>query len=673
MKLILPFILLTGAKLVSSNHICSKYTKALFTNDTADNQLLLIQSVVDLAVLGDSDLNVPGIYSSAGGLVPFFKGTAGNTTNRGGVPVSINFIDNGSNQDTLLQHLYQFFGAVLGCRAAGFPEYEGVDDMYEVHKFMGITYDQNNYFIGQVGASASALGVTDEDVTIVASILNTTFNTRCPPIVTDTVIAPNILVGTNPSICTDISCPLAINTTCVDGPDSAPVSSPVTVNDATLCMKYTTALFTNDTADNELALIQAVVNLAVLGDAEMNVSGILAPEGGLVAFFSGAAGNTTNRGTPVSINFLDGATNQETLLMHLYQFFGALLGCTAAGFPQYAGNPDMYDVHKFMGITLDQNNYFIGQVGAAASALGVTDDDVAVVAGVLDGIFNTRCPPPLTESDGVPSFLVGTNPSICTDNSCPLAINATCNDSPGNATLCSKYTTALFMSDTAENELTLITAVVNLAVLGNATLNVPGILAAAGGLKSIFDGSAGKNANRGGSAVTINFLDGGTNTDTLLQHLYQFFGALLGCTAAGFPAYSGVADMYQVHRFMGITLEQNNYFIGQVGAAASALGVSDDDVMTVANVLDGTFNTRCPPVLATSDGVPDFLVGTNPSICTDSSCPLDMDSTDTTCNQAAVPTKSPVLRAIESTSDATTNTKSIVTMITAIIAWSCLM
>ena len=130
------------------------------------------------------------------------------------------------------------------------------------------------------------------------------------------------------------------------------------------------------------------------------------------------------------INFLDGASNTQILLAHLNQFFGSLLGCSAAGFPVYEGVPDMFTVHKFMVITQEQNDYFISQVGASASALGVSDDDVMVVANVLDNTFNTRCPPLLTESDGVPSFLVGTNPSICQAPSCPLADNSTCEGIP---------------------------------------------------------------------------------------------------------------------------------------------------------------------------------------------------------------------------------------------------
>lgn len=206
---------------------------------------------------------------------------------------------------------------------------------------------------------------------------------------------------------------------------------------ATLCTNYTTALFGSDTGDNELTLISAVVDLAVLGDSELGVPGILAPEGGIAGFFSGL-GPTTNRGgRAVTVNFLDGAadlpnpsptSNTAILLSHLYQFFGALLGCSAAGFPAYEGETDMLRLHKFMGISQAQNDYFITQIGLSASALGVTDDDVTAIANFLDSTFNTRCPPLLTETDGVPSFLVDTNPSICQALSCPLADNSPCED-----------------------------------------------------------------------------------------------------------------------------------------------------------------------------------------------------------------------------------------------------
>lgn len=204
----------------------------------------------------------------------------------------------------------------------------------------------------------------------------------------------------------------------------------------TLCTKYTAAVFGNNTAENQLALITAVVNLAVLGDAEQGVPGMLAEEGGLAPFFTGAAGATSNRGGQmVKINFLDGAgdlpnppatSNTFNLFIHLYQFFGGLLGCTAEGFPAYEGNPSMYEVHKFMFLDQNQLDFFNEQVELAASALGVANEDVMVIGEVLDGLFNMRCTPKLTADDGVPSFLVGTNPSVCTASSCLVSDPGAC-------------------------------------------------------------------------------------------------------------------------------------------------------------------------------------------------------------------------------------------------------
>ena len=187
----------------------------------------------------------------------------------------------------------------------------------------------------------------------------------------------------------------------------------------TFCTKYTTALFGVDTGENELKLAINIVRLAVMGNEKLGVPGILAPEGGLASFFSGVM-PTTNRGDqPVAIDFLDDAVvvsvpkaaaavpqnnNLAVLLDHLYQFFGALLGCTAAGFPEYQGEVDMFRVHKFMGLEQDMNDFFISQIGLAASTFGVSDEDVMAVVGLLDSTFNTRCPPPIREKSGLPEF-----------------------------------------------------------------------------------------------------------------------------------------------------------------------------------------------------------------------------------------------------------------------------
>jgi hypothetical protein len=83
-----------------------------------------------------------------------------------------------------------------------------------------------------------------------------------------------------------------------------------------------------------------------------------------------------------------------------------------------------------MRITKEQNDFFFSQVAGAASALGVSDEDVTTIVTILDTVFNTRCPPLLTASDGVPSFLVGTNPSVCSADSCPLPPGSVCKNEP---------------------------------------------------------------------------------------------------------------------------------------------------------------------------------------------------------------------------------------------------
>lgn len=91
---------------------------------------------------------------------------------------------------------------------------------------------------------------------------------------------------------------------------------------------------------------------------------------------------------------------------------------------------------------------------------------------------------------------------------------------PAGPSLCDKYTTALLKKNTAANQQTVLTLVVNTAIIGNYTkpnvgIAVPGILAAGtGGFKGVnlapyFTGEF-KSTNRGGkSGVSVNFLDGG--------------------------------------------------------------------------------------------------------------------------------------------------------------------
>ena len=90
------------------------------------------------------------------------------------------------------------------------------------------------------------------------------------------------------------------------------------------------------------------------------------------------------------------------------------------GFPSYMGDPSMARVHKFMALDPAEVGYFISQVGAAASCLGVSSSDVSTVAGVLMQYFGYRCSPPLSITDG-PQLQ-----SICEACQCPLDPNAQC-------------------------------------------------------------------------------------------------------------------------------------------------------------------------------------------------------------------------------------------------------
>jgi hypothetical protein len=85
------------------------------------------------------------------------------------------------------------------------------------------------------------------------------------------------------------------------------------------------------------------------------------------------------------------------------------------------GDPGMADVHKYMALDTNQIGYFISQVGAAATCLGVADSDVAIVANVLMEYFGYRCSAPMAITGPV------LPQSMCMDcNNCPYAQNADC-------------------------------------------------------------------------------------------------------------------------------------------------------------------------------------------------------------------------------------------------------
>jgi len=230
---------------------------------------------------------------------------------------------------------------------------------------------------------------------------------------------------------------------------------------------------------------------------------------------------------------------------------------------------------------------------------------------------------------------------------------------PTNTSICDYYTSALLMSNTAENQYTLLKLVVNTVLLGNYTtpnMNaVPGILAqgnvngTAVNLAPFFTGTSGRTTNRNGTAVAgINFLDGGgatpllnnslptvgTNQYRLATHLYQYFGYLLGCSMMGtdaFPSYQGSPSQYSVHKYMYLTHAQNTYFINQVALAAQSFGVASSDISAVGTALNGLFNVRCGP----NTSVPSTASAQPQSICITNDCPLAANSSCAAYSQAA--------------------------------------
>ncbi|TGJ88370.1 hypothetical protein E0Z10_g396 [Xylaria hypoxylon] len=219
-----------------------------------------------------------------------------------------------------------------------------------------------------------------------------------------------------------------------------------------ICDYYTTALLKDNTADNQATLLTLVVNTVVIGNytqpnVGIMVPGILAPgqfdgtDVDLLPYFNGELASSNRGGDEgVSINFLDGggaeplmknmpanddSSTQYFLLTHLYQFFGALLGCSMQGMPGfdiYDGEASIYEVHKFMALGPNELGYFITQVGLAAASFGVADSDVQAVGMALNSLFGFRCAPPATviESQG-PQLQ-----AICIEETCPIAENSVC-------------------------------------------------------------------------------------------------------------------------------------------------------------------------------------------------------------------------------------------------------
>jgi hypothetical protein len=91
-------------------------------------------------------------------------------------------------------------------------------------------------------------------------------------------------IAADPAACPETVTPAISPTMMMTTTTTAPVQAPMgqePIQDSR-CVKYTKVVLT---AENEFALMETVVNWAVLGDADLAVPGILATEEGLAPFF----------------------------------------------------------------------------------------------------------------------------------------------------------------------------------------------------------------------------------------------------------------------------------------------------------------------------------------------------------------------------------------------------
>jgi hypothetical protein len=115
---------------------------------------------------------------------------------------------------------------------------------------MDLSYAEVGYFITQVALSAASFGVAQSDLQIVGTALGSLFDVRCAP---PTVIIPAQGAQLQ-SICTDMTCPLAVNATCakyetnITEPATATVSSMASTGTASATASSSSKAATPSTA-----------------------------------------------------------------------------------------------------------------------------------------------------------------------------------------------------------------------------------------------------------------------------------------------------------------------------------------------------------------------------------------------------------------------------------------
>jgi len=160
-------------------------------------------------------------------------------------------------------------------------------------------------------------------------------------------------------------------------------------------------------------------------------------------------------------NQISTAHNILTLFSFLFWTFFAvfsrIFGCTLLSLTDPSASPTssssspflgMAATHRYMDLNNHQISHFINQIALASAHFGFSANDSAAINVQMNTQFNTRCSPPISDTEG--DYLY----SLCQDPSCPLAFpSPDCGDYPPssgppatnpNATQLSTSSTSLY-------------------------------------------------------------------------------------------------------------------------------------------------------------------------------------------------------------------------------------
>jgi len=193
---------------------------------------------------------------------------------------------------------------------------------------------------------------------------------------------------------------------------------------SSLCPKYATLLYGNDSNASEASLVSAIVTRFVFGGSFQqagsvyNISGVLtdSPSNPIRIFFTGAILYRPNAPDYTRNGYNN--TDLAALAGHIISYFAALWGCTTLGsltLPA-VNTYNMYAVHAMMYLNSSQEAYFNVAVEQTLLSFGMSQQDVDGEADL--SLFN-RCGPPVATLNN--TQLV----QICGTADCPLATGAT--------------------------------------------------------------------------------------------------------------------------------------------------------------------------------------------------------------------------------------------------------